>query len=181
MPFASNKGTDKNMKYTKNALFFLALFVLFNSYSERHEYYVSVTKLEYVRGKRSLQIISQIFIDDFEKLIRERYDKSITLAIKDESKMVDVYMEKYLKFKLDIKVNTEDLNFNFLGKEYKDDIVYCYLEIENIDAIKTIEIKNKVLFDIYPEQQNILRTKINGEDKSFILIPQNNKAVLNFD
>ena len=168
----------KNLKYITTLL---VLFFILSFSTGNHEYYVSVTKMEYVKKQKSLQIITQIFIDDFEKLIRERYDESITLAIKDESKMVDVYMEKYLKFKLDVKVNTEDLNFNFLGKEYKDDIVYCYLEIENVDAIKTIEIKNEVLFDIYPEQQNILRTKINGKDKSFILIPQNNKAVLNFD
>ena len=114
-------------------------------------------------------------------MIHERYDRSVTLAVKNESEKIDVYIEKYLKFKLDFKINTQDLEFNFIGKEYKEDIVYCYLEIENIEAIKTLEIKNEVLFDIYPKQQNILRTKINGEDKSFILVSENNKAVLNFD
>ena len=91
------------------------------------------------------------------------------------------YIRKYLKAKMDIKVNTQDKEFEFLGHEYKEDIVYCYLEIENIEDIKTIEIKNQVLFDIYPEQQNILRTKIKGKNKSFILIQEKDKAVLNFD
>ncbi|GGI56787.1 DUF6702 family protein [Winogradskyella haliclonae] len=169
------------MKQFKYILVLVASFFLLSSYSNKHEYYVSVTKLEYVKAQKSLQIISQIFIDDFEKLIRERYDENITLAIEEESEMVDVYIEKYLKYKLDIKVNTKDRDFNFIGKEYKDDIVYCYLEIENVEDIKTLEIKNEVLFDIYPKQQNILRTKVKGKDKSFILIPENNKAVLNFD
>ena len=143
------------MKKIKYIITLLVLVFMLSSASNSHEYYVSVTKMEYVKEEKSLQIISQIFIDDFEKLIRERYDENITLAIKDESKMVDVYIEKYLKFKLDIKVNTADVEFNFLGKEYKDDIVYCYLEIENVEAIKTMEVKNEVLFDIYPKQQNI--------------------------
>ncbi|ARV10263.1 peptidase E [Winogradskyella sp. PC-19] len=169
------------MKKLKYSVVIIIAFLLFTSGLVNHEYYVSVTKIEYVKKEKSLQIISQIFIDDFEKLIHERYDESVTLAVKNESKKIDGYMEKYLKYKLDFKVNTQDLDFNFLGKEYKEDIVYCYLEIENIEAIKTLEIKNEVLFDIYPKQQNILRTKINGKDKSFILIPQNNKAVLNFD
>ncbi|WP_299113276.1 DUF6702 family protein [uncultured Winogradskyella sp.] len=169
------------MKQFKYILVLFTSSFLLNSYSSKHEYYVSVTKLEYVKAQKSLQIISQIFIDDFEKLIRERYDENITLAIDEESEMVNVYIEKYLKFKLDIKVNTKDRDFNFIGKEYKDDIVYCYLEIENVEDIKTLEIKNEVLFDIYPKQQNILRTKVKGKDKSFILIPENNKAVLNFD
>lgn len=169
------------MKKVRLIVVLCGLFFLMNSHTAEHEYYVSVTKVEYVKAEKSLQIISQIFIDDFEKLLRERYDESITLATKNESEMVEVYMKKYLDFKLDFKINTSDVAFNFIGKEYKDDIVYCYLEIEGIDAIKTMEIKNEVLFDIYPKQQNILRTKVYGKDKSFILIPENNKAVLNFD
>lgn len=159
----------------------LVSFFILNSFTSIHEYYVSVTKIEYREEQQSLQIISQIFIDDFEKLLRERYDKKITLAQKNEPEIIETYMKKYLDYKLNIKLNTKETSFDFIGKEYKDDIVYCYLEIKNIDAIKTLEIKNEVLFDIYPKQQNILRTKIYGKDKSFILIPQNEKAVLNFD
>ena len=169
------------MKFFKHILLLSVVFLLLSSYTNKHEYYVSVTKVEYVKSQQSLQIISQIFIDDFEKLLRERYDETITLAIKNESENINDYMAKYLKFKLDIKVNTQDIEFNFLGKEYKDDIVYCYMEIEDIEDIKTIEFKNEILFDIYPKQQNILRTKIKGKDKSFILIPENSQAVLNFD
>jgi len=146
-----------------------------------HEYYVSVTKVEYIKDQKAVQIISQIFIDDFEKLIQQRYDDAIALDILDESDMVEVYMEKYLKAKLDIKINTSNTEFKFLGKEYKDDIVYCYIEIENIPEIKTMEITNEALFDLYEDQQNIVRTKINGKDKSFILVSGNSMAVLNFD
>lgn len=167
-------------KHAFTLLLFVSFFI-FNSYSSAHEYYVSVTKVEYVKEEKSLQIISQIFIDDFEKVLRQRYDESITLAEKNESETIEKFIEDYLNFKIDFKVNTQDVEFNFLGKEYKDDIVYCYLEIENVEAIKTMEIKNEVLFDIYPKQQNILRTKVNGKDKSFILIPENKTAVLNFD
>lgn len=162
-------------------LFFVSVASFLLSFSNGHEYYVSLTKIEYVKEEKSLQIISQIFIDDFEKLLRERYDESIVLAEKDEPEIIETYMKKYLNVKLDFKVNTRDLKFNFIGKEYKEDIVYCYLEIENVEDIKTIEITNEVLFDIYPEQQNILRTKIKGKNKSFILVKENDKAVLNFD
>ena len=169
------------MKKLKHIFIFLILFSIVSSFNVKHDYYVSVTKVEYIKEQKSIQIISQIFIDDFEKLLRQRYDESITLAEKNEPESVELYMKKYLEYKLNFKVNTADKDFNFLGKEYKDDIVYCYLEIENIPEIKTIEIKNEILFDLYKDQQNILRTKITGKDKSFILIPENNKAVLNFD
>ena len=158
----------------------LSLFLL-TSFSGFHDYYVSVTKVEYIKEEKSLQIISQIFIDDFEKVIQERYDESIVLGENNESDIIESYMGKYLTAKLDIKVNSKDYSFHFLGKEYKEDIVYCYLEIKNIEDIKNLEIKNQVLFDMYVQQQNILRTKIKGKNKSFILIQGKDKAVLNFE
>lgn len=160
-------------------IFLLIPFLLSNSI--KHEYYVSVTAIEFVENEKSVQIITQIFIDDFEKMMRERFDDRITLAVKNESIMVEDYMERYLSDKIRISINEQPNQFNFLGKEYKDDIAYCYLEIENINDVQNIEVTNRVLFDIYPDQQNIVRLKINDKNKSFLLIPDNDKCVLNFN
>lgn len=146
-----------------------------------HKFYVSVTKVEYKEEQKSLQFIMRVFIDDFEQLLRERYDENITLNIPNESKEVDVYSKKYITDKIIVKLNGESIDFNFLGKEYEDDIVYFYLEIENVAKINSLEITNKVLFDLFEEQQNIVRTKIYSKNKSFILIPTNDKGVLKFD
>lgn len=146
-----------------------------------HKYYVSVTQIDFLPEKQAVQITSRIFIDDFEKLLRTRYDEKITLATKNESLTTDSYIEKYLNEKLKLKINNKDVTLTFLGKEYDTDIVKCYLEIENIKTIKTIEISNKVLFDIFSDQQNIIKTKINSQQKSFILIPQNSSNLLTFN
>ena len=55
-----------------------------------------------------------------------------------------------------------------------------YLEIEGVKEINSFEIQNLVLFDLYAEQQNIIRTNINSKNKSFILIKENDKGLLNF-
>ena len=73
------------------------------------------------------------------------------------------------------------VEFTFIGKEYKDDIAYCYLEIVNISEVKSIEVKNRVLFDVFTDQQNIVRLKINDKNKSFLLIPDNDNCLLNFN
>ena len=148
--------------------------------SHKHEYYVSVTEVEYVKEQQSLQIITQIFINDLETLIRKRYDESITLDVEDESRLVDDYIERYLTDKFKVKVNGSGVSFNFLGKEYKDDIVYCYLEIENVSKVNSIEITNQVLFDVLPSQQNIVRLKLLNKNKSFLLVPENDTCLLNF-
>ena len=90
-------------------------------------------------------------------------------------------MNRYLTDKLKVAINGISVNYEFIGKEYKDDITYCYLEIKNISTIKSIEVINRVLFDVLAEQQNIVRLKLNNKNKSFLLIPDNDTCVLNFD
>jgi hypothetical protein len=172
------------MQYLMQSLKILTLSLLFTvlvSSSKNHDYYVSVTKIEYSENEKSLQIISQIFINDFEKLLRQRYNDTIILDTKNEAKTVKTYMQRYLSDKLKIKVNGKTVNFNFIGKAYKDDIVYCYLEVENVSKIQSIEVINRLLFDVYTEQQNIVKLKLNNKNKSFLLIPDNDQCVLNFD
>jgi hypothetical protein len=157
------------------------LFPVLVSNSAQHEYYVSVTKIEYAKEQQSLQIISQIFIDDFEKLIRERYDESMTLDSENEPEIVETYMQRYLADKLKISVNGTAVNFKFIGKEYRDDITYCYLEIANISDVKSLQVTNQILFDVLQEQQNIVRLKLLGKNKSFLLLPEKDSCTLNFE
>ncbi|AEH00338.1 DUF6702 family protein [Lacinutrix sp. 5H-3-7-4] len=150
------------------------------AFTAMHKYYVSITKIEYVKEKKSVQIITRIFIDDFEKLLRERYDESIVLASNQDETQIDQYIEKYVLSRLKISINGKLASVQFIGKEYDEDVVQCYLEIENITAVKTFEIENKILFDVFSDQKNIVRTYINNKHKSFILIPERIKGMLNF-
>ncbi|WP_339633177.1 DUF6702 family protein [Bizionia echini] len=160
-------------------LFVLAVVSLM-AFTSAHKYYVSITQVEYVKNKQSVQIITRIFVDDLERLIRMRYDETVTLAAIDESEKVNGYIGKYIGEKMIITINGKQSNMKFLGKEYENDIVYCYFEIEQVASIQSFEIQNQVLFDVFPEQKNIVRTEINDESKSFILIKQNDKGLLNF-
>jgi len=166
------------MKNLKIAILLLVIPAL--AFTVPHKYYVSVTSVEYVKEKESVQIISRIFIDDFENLLRKRYDDKITLAIQDELSTVNMYTERYLKEKLQIEINGKPVKLNFIGKEYEDDIMFCYLEIEGVKAINSIEITNKVLLDLFSEQENIIKCKINGKNKSFLLREGNISRLLNF-
>jgi len=166
------------MKNLKIAILLLVIPAL--AFTVPHKYYVSVTSVEYVKEKESVQIISRIFIDDFENLLRKRYDDKITLAIQDELSTVNMYTERYLKEKLQIEINGKPVKLNFIGKEYEDDIMFCYLEIEGVKTINSIEITNKVLLDLFSEQENIIKCKINGKNKSFLLREGNISRLLNF-
>lgn len=160
-------------------LTFLAIiFPLF--LSSAHKYYVSVTQINYVKEKKAIQIISRIDISDLELTLQERYDKHIKLTSVGENPQVEEYIKTYLNQKIDIKINTQDITFNYIGKEYDNDVVVCYFEIENIEEIRTIEITNTVLFDMFPKQKNVVKTKINTKVNNLIFTKNDRNQYLNF-
>lgn len=161
-------------------LLFFALLIPLFSFTTMHKFYVSVTQIEYVKEKKSVQIVMRIFIEDLEKLLRDRYDKNITLNESKTEKHIDTYIEEYLEKKIQININNNLVDYKFIGKEYEDDIVFCYLEIENISQISDFEISNELFFDVFKEQQNIIKTNINSQNESFVLTLQKNKAILHF-
>ncbi len=147
-----------------------------------HKFYVSVTNVEYAEEEKSFQITTRIFIDDLEALLAVRYDIEAALATENEVDNSDDLISKYLNSKFEIKINGQSKAYSFLGKEYRDDLIVCYLEIPGIDIsnVSSIEVRNDVLNELFEEQQNVVHLKIGSKKKSFILIRENNKGMLNF-
>ncbi|MFV0566435.1 MAG: DUF6702 family protein [Flavobacteriaceae bacterium] len=166
------------MQYGKITLLLLCL--VLSAFTVAHKFYVSVTQIEYIEKQQSVQIISRIFIDDLENDLRNQFDKTLTLAVPNESKKVNNYIAQYLKQHIKVKINSQDVTLNFLGKTYDADIAKCYLEIENIKQIKTFEISNQVLFNLFPTQKNIVKTKIYNKDKSSLQTAENPITLLAF-
>jgi len=158
-------------------IFIIPLF----AFTSMHKYYISVTQINYVKEKESVQITSRLFIDDFENALKTNYDENIILAEKDEAKIIDTYMQSYLQDKIKLRINNKAVTFNFIGKEYEGDIVRCYLEVEHVKSIESFSITNSVLFDLQKDQQNIVKTNINSNNKSVILTYDNPNALLKFN
>ncbi|MBL4744801.1 MAG: peptidase E [Flavobacteriaceae bacterium] len=145
-----------------------------------HKYYISLTQVEYVQEKASLQIITRYFIDDLEHALEKQYTETFQLDTDFEIDSVDNYFKKYLSKNLIFNINNKKRAFHYIGKEYEDDIVYFYLEITQIDTLRLLEIRNTALFKYFPEQQNIIKTKIANKHTSFYLNKQKDKGLLKF-
>ena len=162
-------------------IFFFLLVIPLLAFTGMHKYYISVTQVNYIQDQEAVQITSRIFIDDLEKALQERYDDTIILTGKEETEGVDLFIERYLNDKIEVIINGAKKNFVFIGKEYDIDVIQCYIEIEGVKEIKTIQISNQVLFDVFEDQQNMIKTKINFKEKSFLLNQSNKIALLNFN
>ncbi|RPG28318.1 DUF6702 family protein [Flagellimonas sp.] len=170
------------MKLKKAKMLILPLaMLLFLSFSSAHKFYVSVTNIVYSEEDSAFQITSRVFIDDLDKLLEERYGIEAKLATPKESKIAEEYIEKYFRSKFVVELDGKVVPYNFLGKKYDTDVAICYLEIPNVklSEVKTMSVQNEVLTDLFDEQQNVVHVKWNGNKKSFVLIRENNKGMLN--
>jgi hypothetical protein len=145
-----------------------------------HKYYVSLCEIEYVEEQQSVQIILGMFIDDLEFTLNKDHAEKLYLATPDEVPNVDTYFENYLNEHFKIIINNRARSYEYIGKEYDDDVVRFYLEITNAEQLRSMEVMNTSLFRDFEEQQNIIKIKVKKFHKTFYLNRKTEKGMLNF-
>lgn len=163
---------------SKNYLFFLLILPLL-AFSV-HKYYISLCEIEYIKEKESIQIIVGFFIDDIELTLNKDTNKSLKIATKEEVNNIDQHFKAYLKSNFKIIANNNPTPYQYIGKEYDDNIVRFYLEITDIPTLNSIEIINTCLIRDFEDQQNIIKIKAGKKHKTFYLDKKTHKGLLNF-
>lgn len=161
-------------------ILFGLFFVLTSSKVTAHEYYLSVTEINYKAESQSLQIITRVFTDDFENVLQQRFSDDIRLVKDSEEGPVKKVIERYLGQKLQLKTNGKEHQLKYLGKEYDNDQVILYIEVENVIPFTEIEITNSILTDLFDDQKNVVHVKVNGGTKSLLLQRDQEKNSLIF-
>ncbi len=145
-----------------------------------HKYYISLTQIDYKPQEKSLHITMRLFIDDLEKSLSTNFKKEFKLGTSKELAKTNDFIAFYLNTHFIVRVNDTLRNYSFLGKEYENDVVYFYIEIDSISNIKNIAVQNNILIREFETQQNIIKLNINNQKKTMILNKSNDKDLLNF-
>lgn len=164
------------MKKTIVLLFILPLF----AFTAIHKYYVALTDIEFNEKEQSVQMIMNVFMDDIELALNNEFNIDAQIANANEVKELDDYFYKYLQKHFKISINNQEKSYQFVGKEYDGNIVFFYLEVNNISEVKSIKINNTVLIKEYADQQNLIKAKVYNERKSLFLSKKNDKGLLKF-
>ena len=169
-------------KITMRKFFLIALVSLpLLAASSLHKYYVSITQIEYNKDHKSLEVISRIFYDDFEHVLKERYDSNIEVDGNTYPKeKLNAYIKKYFEQRFHIQVNGAEKPLDYIGYENEDDYMVFYLEAKGINTLKSIEVDDPMLMEVFPEQKNVVHIKAGNTHKSFMLYSENDKALLKF-
>ena len=159
---------------------FFFIFFLFANTSIKikndHKFYVSTTSIVYKEQRKTIEITSQTFIDDMEALLRLN-DNDIKMSPDSNIKLIDKLIESSLKKYFQIKINKKIIDFDFVGREYKNDIIQCYIEVVVPDNSKEFTIRNRLFFNLFNEQQNIVHFKNREKRESVLLHYESDTAI----
>jgi len=169
---------NKQFLSITRVLIFTLLLLGVSSFSV-HKYYTSITKIEVDQKEQLLKMYTHVFVDDFEKLLQERYQ----LEIADFSKVSNTQkkqIENYLNKKIKLAVNRKPLTIKFLGCQLENQLLYLYYEASLSQKVERLDIENTLLMDLFVDQQNTVDVTFDTEVKSVHLTQQNIKKTIFF-
>ncbi len=154
------------MKITKLKYAIVLLLMAFTL----HKFYVSITEIKQNKANNTLEISMRLFVNDMDDALKAQFGKSFDLGTKGELEDTDEKLKLYFLNHFKLKINGKWVAAKFIGKDFDGyDIVYCYFEVEKVKKIKSIDIKNTTLMELFPEQENIIQLDINDSKKSMKL------------
>ena len=128
----------------------------FTSFLFLHEFYVSISYMEYDSERKAIEVQKKIFFDDFEIALKKKNNLDKFDILKSKTEIVDNYIEAYLKENIFFEVNNKVYDINYLGHEYINGTINCYYEVLKIKKIKNIIITDRSLFSSFDEQENLI-------------------------
>jgi hypothetical protein len=148
---------------------FLILLLAFGSTSytrvPMHPLYVSITDATFNAKENSIEIISKIFLDDLESVLKKQNNVAIDLFAEPNEtnkNYIVKYLQKHLQYIVDGKVT----EYTIIGYERKKDACWVYLEISNIKSVKNVVIHNNILHDFTEKQMNLIHFSAGSTTKS---------------
>lgn len=158
------------------------LFVLFIGLTSMasHKFYVGIHQINYASEKKMLQVTSRIFADDLNDALERKHNKKFYLGTGKETPEEISLMASYLISHFSIQVNGKAKPLNFLSKEIEGNVIICYFNSKDILKINALEIRNRILFDFLPEQQNMIQTTVYGKKNSLLLTFDKPSGVLKY-
>ena len=149
---------------------FLGFFIYLLGAVSFHNFYVSTTSIRFVPDEKSLQITTQVFLDDFESILQKNGHEKTKLIPEVSQEEIDILVEDYLRKNITFKAQEKTIDFEFLGKVYEGDVLIAYMELKMDSIQSSLSIKNTIFFDYLPDQKNIIHFKFASKRKSFLAV-----------
>ncbi len=137
-----------------------------------HAFHISKCQIEYNLQEKALQMSMHIFIDDLEEALRNQGSGKLFIGTEKESDHADEYLLQYLHNHFHLKVNEQIVAYEFVGKETSEDLqaIWCYLEITNIESVKSVTVENSLLMEVFADQKNIIHIMMPNNKQGYFML-----------
>lgn len=150
--------------------------------SFKHDIHISKCEINYNEDSSYFEIATQIYIDDFQKVLTKIGGSDLRLCTDKEAKNADAFISQYLDQRLSITLDGKLLKQKLIGKEPSDDAlaVWCYIEAKAPKSFSQLKVKYSALMDLYDDQKNIVNLKVHGKIGYFLLNTKSFEQTVNY-
>jgi len=131
-----------------------------------HPLYITVTEIKHNPKDKILEISCKIFTNDLEAVLEKQAKTKVDLSSEKDraanERLIDEYIEKHLRLKVDGK----PAGLHWVGSEKESDGTWCYLQVNDVPAVKRIDAVDDLLYDGFSQQINIMHVTVGGDRKS---------------
>lgn len=120
------------------------------------DFFSSMTKVDYVEGTKTLKFTTKMNTEHIASAIK----------IDPNTTGFEAEVKKYVNRNFDVYVNGTAKPLTFTGSQVNGESVWVYYETGNIGEISSLKIKNSILLDAYPKQNNVLNVAYKGQQKT---------------
>ena len=123
-----------------------------------HPHYVSVTEVDFNKDEGVFEISISMTAHDFEEALKRQFSKAIDLGPRGDSASMNFMVEHYIERQFQIRLDDNHFGLDYLGYDMEKDKVTVYLQTEIVDFMPVdIHVENRLMCEVFPEQQNIVR------------------------
>lgn len=148
--------------------------------ADAHKFYVSITQVHWNEKRQRLEITKRLFIDDLQLALQNKFGGTFHIGSNLEASTEELKFIEYISEMLKIQVNAKPYALQFVSKVVEDDVLVSHWVIQKVTKINTIEVSNRTFFNVLPEQQNIIHTRIKSDKKSLLLTFDHPQKMLKF-
>jgi uncharacterized protein DUF6702 len=131
-----------------------------------HPLYISVTEINHNARDKILEISCKVFTNDLETVLERmagtRVDLSAAATKAANDRLIDVYVERHLH----LRVNGKPVVLHFVGSEKEMDGTWSYFQVNDVAAVKRIDVADDLLYESFDQQINILHVTAGGDRRS---------------
>ena len=138
-----------------NIKLFIIIYIVSHLPIYCHSFHASISSFDCKKNTSTIEITMKLFTDDIEYALRSLENSDLVLDSKANLHNIDSLIFSYIKMNFVLLLNNKKTELLWIGKEIDNDITWCYLEIENIDKLFELKIKNSLFFSFFDDQLNI--------------------------